>query len=75
MKRVMEWANVVFAGFSGVGNPQTDETVAGALTRLIRTRRPPTLNATPLEASPHRSSAQPSLAQIARRSANGPDSP
>jgi hypothetical protein len=39
MKRLMAWANVMFAALSGVGNPRADETVAGALAHLTHRRR------------------------------------
>lgn len=35
----MEWANVMFAALSGVGNPHANETVAGALAHLAHRRR------------------------------------
>ena len=39
MKRLMEWANVMFAALSGVGNAHANETVTGALARLTHRRR------------------------------------
>ena len=39
MKRLIEWANVMFAALSGVGNPHATDTVAGALARLTHRGR------------------------------------